>query len=704
MNGFLPDYQTWRPQIQRLLTGSDKILKTYIGKDVLKVGNNSYTFEEFISLPSERLTYYVIMLRDEIYMPFFVETNKKHLAVKFSNAIEKLEAEMNTRMVMLEALYHMNKFYEIQYHWELDAAELVPKFVFESSPDESIIRVNNKNKEKIPCRAFLFQDMLVLASINKKPERKLYYLGGLSVHPSGDCNIVLSTSPTKHTLLITPSKAIQNKYLQLLTAVMQPQFFDSKTTQMVAKHIRTISSKDDKIESYYGVPLPQLYKEKKWAQFMQPDNDSNIIFQKSETAEVFQTRIIRGASLPKLIEYLTHPTLVDNQFLYAFLLTYNSFTNAEEFLDLLADRYETPPKEGCSIKEFTEFRDNFLFPMRLRVCQVLKYWIENHSYDFRNNTKLCRKYSDFIEQHVAKTKFGHLADNLRIYLDSCTRKRDTFRAQRISGKLILGVKAQLPPAMTPSRLRTFMRLPKANKEEMSGVLEWPSMEIARQMTLIEYQIFEKIQPKECLSQAWNKANRKEVAPNITEMIDRTNRVVNWVAAEILQYDKTSKRTYAIRKFIKIASALRKLNNFNGCKEIVGGLRSIPVSRLTKTWEQVPSKFMTDFQALEDLLHQSKNFKNMRAALKATNTHTLPYIGMFLTDLTFIEDGNKDQVDGLINFFKRQKYAVVIREMLRLQSEPYMFTVVPDLQAKLRNIPNLDENKLLEQSYKLEAKK
>jgi hypothetical protein len=74
MNGILPDYQIWRPQIQRLLTGSDKILKTYIGKDVVKVGDNSYTFEEFIALPSERLTYYVIKLRDEIYTPFFVET------------------------------------------------------------------------------------------------------------------------------------------------------------------------------------------------------------------------------------------------------------------------------------------------------------------------------------------------------------------------------------------------------------------------------------------------------------------------------------------------------------------------------------------------------------------------------------------------------------------------------------------------------
>jgi son of sevenless-like protein len=223
-------------------------------------------------------------------------------------------------------------------------------------------------------------------------------------------------------------------------------------------------------------------------------------------------------------------------------------------------------------------------------------------------------------------------------------------------------------------------------------------------SLIEFEIFEKIQPKECLSQAWNKPNKEEKAPNITKMIQRTNRVVLWVAAEILQYEKQSRRTYAIRKFIKLATALRKLNNFNACKEIVGGLRSIPVSRLTKSWEALPTKFQTEFHELEELMHQKKSYGNMRVALKNTNTCALPYIGMFLTDLTFVEDGNKDITDGLINFFKRQKYAVVIREMLRLQSERYAFTVVPDLQNKLLNLQEYNEDKLLEISYKYEPKK
>lgn len=303
----------------------------------------------------------------------------------------------------------------------------------------------------------------------------MYHLNGISVHSHGN-QISISLSPTKTKVLIVNNEQAQDELLQILTTFTQPNFFDDHTTQLVARHLRSLSNKEDSIQSYYGQPLEQLYREKKYTKFTQPDNDTNIRFQ-SDANEKYQTRIIRCASLPKLVEYLTHPSRVDNQFLYSFILTYHSFTTVDEFLTLLAERYETPPKENCTTKEFQEFKNETLFPIRLRVCQVLKYWIENHAYDFRNeNTR--RRYSDLIEHHIAKTNFGHLADNLRMALDTITKKRDTFSRQRMSSKLSLS-RIPLPPALYPNKLRSLIK-----KEEMSGVLEWPSLEIARQMTYV----------------------------------------------------------------------------------------------------------------------------------------------------------------------------------------------------------------------------
>lgn len=124
----------------------------------------------------------------------------------------------------------------------------------------------------------------------------------------------------------------------------------------------------------------------------------------------------------------------------------------------------------------------------------------------------------------------------------------------------------------------------------------------------KFHSFQKIQPKECLAQAWNK--NKTAAPNICEMIHRTNTVVLWVAHQILENKKEDKRAKAIRKFIKVAHELRKLNNFNGLKEIIGGLRSVPIMRLKKTWALVPKKHLENYKELEKIVSTAKNYKEM----------------------------------------------------------------------------------------------
>jgi son of sevenless len=56
-----------------------------------------------------------------------------------------------------------------------------------------------------------------------------------------------------------------------------------------------------------------------------------------------------------------------------------------------------------------------------------------------------------------------------------------------------------------------------------------------------------------------------------------------------------------------------------------------------------------------------------------------FLGVFLTTLTFIQDGQPDKVQGdLINFRKRAKAAEVILDIKRWQSMPYTLTPVQPL--------------------------
>lgn len=57
------------------------------------------------------------------------------------------------------------------------------------------------------------------------------------------------------------------------------------------------------------------------------------------------------------------------------------------------------------------------------------------------------------------------------------------------------------------------------------------------------------------------------------------------------------------------------------------------------------------------------------------------LGVYLTDLTFIEDGMSSIIKktDLINFSKRAKTAEVIREIQTYQNVSYPFKAVPELQ-------------------------
>ena len=66
--------------------------------------------------------------------------------------------------------------------------------------------------------------------------------------------------------------------------------------------------------------------------------------------------------------------------------------------------------------------------------------------------------------------------------------------------------------------------------------------------------------------------------------------------------------------------------------------------------------------------------------KAVNNINLR-LGVYLTDLTFIEDGIPSVIKKthLINFAKRAKTAEVIRDIQQYQNVPYPLQPVPELQ-------------------------
>lgn len=214
-------------------------------------------------------------------------------------------------------------------------------------------------------------------------------------------------------------------------------------------------------------------------------------------------------------------------------------------------------------------------------------------------------------------------------------------------------------------------------------LDLHPIEVARQLTLIEFNLLEKITPQELSHQVWNKKNAKELSPNVTALIDRCNQVSYWVATEIVLTPNLKQRISILAKFIDIAEICHQLRNWNTLMELMVGLNLGCVTRLKKTWEGLPRNAVSTFENLTRLTSSSQNYLHYREALAQRELPFSPNLAVHLRDLTFIEDGNEDTVnDGLINFTKMQMLAQVFEEVHRLQSTRYHFKEIKAMSKYL----------------------
>jgi len=213
-------------------------------------------------------------------------------------------------------------------------------------------------------------------------------------------------------------------------------------------------------------------------------------------------------------------------------------------------------------------------------------------------------------------------------------------------------------------------------------LDIPPLELARQMTLLEFNIFKKIVKSEYYRKEWTKNTGK--SPNVTALIERFNKTSYWVASEIILTASPKQRVTVLIKFIELAKYLEELGNYNGVMEITSALNFSFIRRLKLAWKAVPSKLRKYAKQLDELMDQVGNYKNYRATLVKHTGPCVPFQGVYLTDLTFIEEKPDKLPNGHINFEKMNFIYKVFSDVKKFQAIPYNFVEVPTIQEFLKN--------------------
>ncbi|KAL2087676.1 hypothetical protein ACEWY4_016504 [Coilia grayii] len=318
-----------------------------------------------------------------------------------------------------------------------------------------------------------------------------------------------------------------------------------------------------------------------------------------------------------------------------------------------------------------------------RVLNVLRHWVSKHSQDFEMN--------------------GDLKSGVIGLLEEVLRDPDLLPQERKATANILSALSQDDQDDSQLKIEDILQMTEYPKAECFESLS--AMELAEQITLLDHIVFRSIPYEEFLGQGWMKLDKNERTPYIMKTSQHFNDMSNLVASQIMTHTDVGSRASSIEKWLAVADICRCLNNYNGVLEITSALNRSAIYRLKKTWAKVckPTKSLMD--RLQKTVSSEGRFKNLRETLKNCNPPCVPYLGMYLTDLAFIEEGTPNFTEeGLVNFSKMRMICHIIREIRQFQQTPYRIEHQPKVtQFLLDKTLVMDEDTLYELSLKIEPR-
>jgi hypothetical protein len=142
------------------------------------------------------------------------------------------------------------------------------------------------------------------------------------------------------------------------------------------------------------------------------------------------------------------------------------------------------------------------------------------------------------------------------------------------------------------------------------ILLWNHIEVARQITLYEFEIFKNIEPIEVLNLNWNN-KKNNISKNVKEMIEWFNQFSGFISKSICEEKNTKKRVILLKKVISLGMEFLNLNNFNSLICVVSALNASSVRRLKKTWMNLEIKYTDQLKEIETYCESKGNFHTLR---------------------------------------------------------------------------------------------
>ncbi|XP_042215193.1 rap guanine nucleotide exchange factor 1-like isoform X2 [Homarus americanus] len=345
-----------------------------------------------------------------------------------------------------------------------------------------------------------------------------------------------------------------------------------------------------------------------------------------------ETPDVRGGPVDSLIVHASKAN--KNDFLYqeAFLTTYRTFISPKDLVNKLLTRYN----------KFVSSPDVERQKAARNAFSLLVRVVDDLAITDLNNVIL---------------------ETLTTFEYTLLCRGELLLARALRRKIVEKLEAR-KRYYTPKENFNIASLAVTTKQ--STLLDFRSREIAEQMTLLDAELFLTMEIPEVL--LWASEQNEEKSPNLTTFTEHFNKMSYWARSRILEQEDSKDREKYVMKFISIMKHLRKINNFNSYLALLSALDSAPIRRLE--WQRTITDGLKEYCALID---SSSSFRAYRQALSDSTPPCIPYIGLILQDLTFVNIGNNDLMpDGNVNFSKRWQQFHILDNMKRFKKCQYTF--------------------------------
>ncbi|MDR3502527.1 MAG: RasGEF domain-containing protein [Legionella sp.] len=227
--------------------------------------------------------------------------------------------------------------------------------------------------------------------------------------------------------------------------------------------------------------------------------------------------------------------------------------------------------------------------------------------------------------------------------------------------------------------------------------------IAHELRTLTMAFYQRVSLAEFRDECWVKEKRQQSAPSITEVTEQFNKLSAYFSEKILTQSAENLQN-ALLFFIELAQRLCPLDSerypdLNHLVMLSSVFNNLGVSRLTNAFNTLPSIERGIIDEVNHVVSNKRNFKFMRDIYNAYRT-TLPFLGYILTETTFANGGNDNELA------RTEMVGAVLKKLMeiKIQINFEQVTYSTTLPLFLENYTPPDEEFLYQASLKHQPEK